>query len=37
MSKTSAKSRLETLQGWLIQLARGNKNPRNIKKRVVED
>jgi hypothetical protein len=36
MSKTSTKSKLETLQGWLIQLARGNKNPRNVKKRVEE-
>jgi hypothetical protein len=34
MSRSSVKNRLETLQGWLIQLARGNKNPRNVKKRV---
>ena len=34
MSKSSVKNKLETLQGYLIQLARGNKNPRNIKKRV---
>jgi uncharacterized protein (UPF0147 family) len=33
MSKTSTKSKLETLQGWLVQLARENKNPRNIRKR----
>lgn len=34
MSKTSTKAKVETLQGWLIQLARENKNPRNVKKRV---
>jgi hypothetical protein len=36
MSKSSTKNKLETLQGYLIQLARGNKNPRNVKKRVEE-
>jgi len=34
MSKTSTKSKLETLQGWLLQLTRDNKYPRNIKKKV---
>jgi len=36
MSKSSTKNKLETLQGYLIQLARGNKSTRVVRKRVEE-
>jgi hypothetical protein len=34
MSKSSTKAKLEILPGYLIQLARGNKSVRVVKKRV---
>lgn len=36
MGKSSTKAKVETLQGWLIQLARGNKSTRVVKKRIEE-
>ncbi len=33
MSKSSPKQKIESLQGWLLQIARDNKNP---KKKIVK-
>jgi hypothetical protein len=37
MSKTSAKQKIEVLQGWLLQLNRGKKIVKQKPKREIED